>query len=208
MTTDLSDPHRALARRHGCRDGHSANSALGRRNDPVWRVGVLRTVRYRRAAARAMVGTLGRLPSSSARTMRRYCHAPAAPPSSRSAISSAPSPPSSSRYTSPTRDESASRYPRSSVLTSSLGVTAPGSRCRSGKDVAYVATASSSTRPSLGFTVITCRGLADGRIPGMPKARWPRHRHRTISRCFMTWIGRNQGCCSALVYVGVSPRGT
>jgi hypothetical protein len=29
----------------------------------------------------------------------------------------------------------------------------------------------------------------------MPEARWPRHRHRTISRCFMTWIGRNQGCC-------------
>jgi hypothetical protein len=93
MTTDLSDPHRALARRHRCRDAHSANSALGHRNDPVWRVGVLRTVRYRRAAARAMVGAVGRFPSSSARTMRRYCHASAATPStpsSRSAIASAP----------------------------------------------------------------------------------------------------------------------
>ena len=83
--------------------------------------------------------------------MRRYCHAPAAPPSSRSAIAAAPSPSSSSRYTSPTRDESASRYPRSSNLTSSLGVIAPGPRCRSGKDAASVATASSSTLPSLGF---------------------------------------------------------
>jgi hypothetical protein len=194
MTTDLSNPHRALALRHGCRDAHSANSALGHRNDPVWRVGVLRTVRYRRAAARAMVGAVGRFPSSSARTMRRYCHASAATPSSRSAIASAPE----SRLKHPVHVPNTGRvrFQVSSELRRYLigGRNRQGSRCRSGKDVASVVTALSSTAPSRRLTVIARRGVADGRIPGIPEARWPQHGRSTLRRYLMTWIGRNQGC--------------
>ena len=68
-----------------------------------------------------------------------------------SLIASALSPSSSSRYISPTRDESASRYLRSPVFYVIAGRNTPGSRWRSGKDVASVATASSPTRPSLVF---------------------------------------------------------
>jgi hypothetical protein len=154
-----------------------------------------------------MVGAAGRLASSSARTMRRYCHAPAAPPSRRSAIASAPSPSSSSRYTSPTRDESASRYPRSSVLTSSLGVTAPGSSCRSGKDVASAATASSSTRPCLGFNRDRAPWLSRRENPRNPGDALATHGHRTISRYFMTSKRLESGiCCRARVRRRVSGR--
>ena len=103
------------------------------------RAGAFRTVRYRRAAARTTVGAVGRFPSSTAETMRRYCHAPAAPPSSRSAMTSAASPSSTSRYTSPIRDESAAGYAWSSFLTSSLGWTDPAAGFPSAKDDTSVA---------------------------------------------------------------------
>jgi hypothetical protein len=163
------------------------------------RVGVFRTVRYRRAAARAMVGAVGRLPSSSARSIRRYYHAPAAPPASRSAIASAPNPSSSSRYTSPTRDESTSRYPPELRPYVIAGRHRPWLQVPLRENVASVATASSSTRQVWALAVITRRGLADGRIPGIPETRGPRHGHhrhghRTISRYFMAWTGWD-GCC-------------
>jgi hypothetical protein len=75
------------------------------------------------------------------------------------------------------------------------------------KDVASVATALPSTGPSLRLTVMTRRGLADGRIRGISETRWPQRGRSTPRRYAMTWIGRNQGCCySARVRKRVSGR--